>query len=120
MPNSTDHILQAKHNEDFYQVIDKKLYSDWAMTVLFYAALHYIDAFLDRVGIDPGGHQERDKLVQNRKELCPIWHQYKFLKNRSINARYYCGTFTLTQLQQCYGGDLAAIRKCLLPLTSAK
>jgi len=120
MSDSADHILQAQHNEAFYQAIDKNTYSEWAMTVLFYAALHYINAFLDRVGIDPGGHQERDNIVQNRKELRPIWHQYRYLKNRSINARYYCVTFTLTQLQQCSGGDLAAIRKCILPLVSSK
>jgi hypothetical protein len=120
MPNSADHILQAQHNEAFYQVIDKNAYSDWAMTALFYAALHYIDAFLDRVGIDAGGHDQRDKEVRDRKELRPIWPQYHYLKNRSINARYYCGTFTPDQLQQCYGGDLAAIRRSLLRLVNPK
>lgn len=120
MPNSTDHTLQAKHNEEFYQVIDKNVYSDWAMTVLFYAALHYIDAFLGQVSIHPGGHDTRDHEVSSRKELRPIYGQYRHLKNRSRNARYYCNTtFTPKELQQCYGGDLAAISKTILRLIPA-
>ncbi len=120
MPSFSDHVQQATHNEAFYQVIDKNVYSDWAMTVLFYAALHYIDAFLGQVGIHPGGHETRDTILSNRKELRPIYGHYRHLKDCSRNARYYCNSFTLNQLQQCYGGSFAPIRKSVLRLTGSK
>lgn len=117
MPNFGDHILQARHNEEFYQATDKTAYSDWAMTAVYYAALHYVDALLARAGmIDPGGHDVRDQEVRARAELRPIARLYFRLKSRSRNARYYCTRFQLTELQRSYEGDLADIRSHLLPL----
>lgn len=119
MPNVADHLLQARHNEAFYQLTDRNVYSDWAMIVLFYAALQYVDALLARHGmIDPGGHDVRDQEVHGRRELQPILRHYFRLKNRSRNARYYCARFPLAELERSYQGDLAAIRNHLLPLVT--
>lgn len=119
MPDVTDHILQARHNEEFYQATDKNVYSDWAMTAVYYAALHYIDAFLARVNIiDPGGHDVRDQEVRGRAELRAISRLYFRLKSRSRNARYYCTRFHLGELQRSHDEDLADIRNHLLPLAS--
>jgi hypothetical protein len=115
MPNANDHIQQAQHNETFFRFVDQSQYSDWAMTALFYAALHYIDAFLSQVGMNPGGHDDRDKEVANRKELRLIARQYFGLKNRSRNARYYCIKFTPQQLQEASGSFLSTIKRSLGP-----
>jgi hypothetical protein len=121
MPNVADHILQARHNEDFYRATDKNAYSDWAMTAVYYAALQYVDAYLARIGmIDPGGHDVRDQELHRRPELRPIINSYFRLKSRSRSARYYCATFPLPELQRSYEGDLTAIRKHLLPMASSK
>ncbi len=117
MPNLADHILQARHNEEFYRATDKNVYSDWAMTAVYYAALHYIDALLAQVGmIDPGGHDVRDQEVHTRAELRPIARSYFRLKGRSRSARYYAARFQPAELQRSYEGDLTAIRNHLLPL----
>jgi hypothetical protein len=121
MPNITDHILQAQHNEDFYRATDKNAYSDWAMTAVYYAALHYVDAFLARAGmIDPGGHDVRDREMHMRMELRPIVKNYFRLKSRSRSVRYYCTTFSFPELQRSYEDDLTEIRRHLLPLASSK
>ncbi len=121
MPSAADHIIQAQHNEKFFHVTDKSAYSDWAMTVLYYAALHYVDAFLARVGmVDPGGHDVRDQEVHHRAELRPVIKPYFRLKSRSRTARYYCGRFTLAELQRSYETDLNAIRSYLVPLANPK
>ncbi len=121
MPNLADHILQARHNEEFYRATDKNVYSDWAMTAVYYAALHYIDALLAQVGVDdPGGHFARNREVGARAELRPIARFYFRLKNRSENARYYCYKFRLAELQRSYEGDLTAIRNHLLPLAGPR
>jgi hypothetical protein len=114
MPNTAEHWSQGEHNEAFYQGIDKDVYSDWAATALFYSALHYIDAFLAGIGIDPGGHDDRDSEVANRKELRPLARQYFRLKNRSRDARYNCGKFHPQELQRSFGNDLSYIRNYLL------
>lgn len=119
MPTTAEHWLQGEHNEAFYQYIDKNAYSDWAATALFYSALHYIDAFLARFEIDPGGHDDRDTEVANRKELRPLAKQYFRLKNRSRNARYCCTRFDIQELQRAYGNDLAYIRNYLQPRASS-
>ncbi|MGH7427813.1 MAG: hypothetical protein ACREJ4_05585 [Candidatus Methylomirabilaceae bacterium] len=117
MPDRADHILQAQHNERFFQTIDKVEFSDWAMTTIFYAALHYIDAFLATIGlVDPGGHSVRDDQFHRTSELQPIARNYFRLKNRSKNARYYCGTFEEAELRRCYRDDLGRIKSHLNPL----
>lgn len=116
MLNLADHILQARHNEAFYDSIDKNTYSDWAMTGLFYAALQYIDAYLATVGmVDPGGHGVRDQEVNAQAHLRPIANLYFRLKNRSRNGRYYCARFSVSELERCRNQDLARLRNHISP-----
>ncbi len=116
MPGVTDHLNQASHNEQFYHVTDKSVYSDWAMTTVYYAALHYIDAYLAKAKIpDPGAHDVRDSAVNRVAELRPIANLYFRLKSRSRSARYCYVRFSLADLHQSFNGDLANIKKHLLP-----
>jgi hypothetical protein len=92
MPARDDHLHQARHNVKFHASIDKSAFRDWAATSLFYAALHYIDAFLaDRRNIHPPKHKERDNLIATISELKPIFVSYAALKDGSFNARYNPG-----------------------------
>jgi len=88
MPDKDDHLAQANHNTQFYLSFDRQNYSDWAATVLFYAGLHYIDAFLATHQINPGSHDVRDKYVNQLRELRHISGHYFALKNSSRTARY--------------------------------
>jgi len=89
MPARDDHLDQARHNEQFYAVVDKSAFKDWAITVLFYTGLHYIDAFLaQRANLHPPVHKIRDNMVTRVAELRPIAPDYFALKNGSFNARY--------------------------------
>ena len=38
-------------------------YTEWEVTMLFYSALHYVDAFLATRGLHPQSHLERKDLV---------------------------------------------------------
>lgn len=88
MPALRDHQDQAGHNLKFFSSIDLNQYPDWGATVLFYAALHHIDAFLASKNIHPGIHDIRDKYVQQVSELKAIYNNYCFLKSHSRTARY--------------------------------
>ncbi len=91
MPQRDDHLAQAQHNQHFYNSFDTAAYSDWAATVLFYAGLHYIDAFLaTRTSpIHPPKHKVRDRWVSTLSELKPLVNDYFKLKSSSETARYF-------------------------------
>ena len=67
---------------------------DWAITMLFYSALHYIDAFLDGKGMHPRNHTVRDDEIQNNGSIKAIYRDYRFLKHRSRAARYEIANYT--------------------------
>ncbi|MGH7331871.1 MAG: hypothetical protein ACREKS_03810 [Candidatus Rokuibacteriota bacterium] len=110
MPLRDDHLGQARHNAQFYATIDKATFRDWAITVLFYTGLHYIDAVLAGNNIHPSKHNMRDKPVTTVKELRPIAIDYFALKNRSFNARYEPPTKYTDKDVSDSEGHLARIR----------
>ena len=46
MPEQPDHRRQAARNEAVARLMADNGYFEWAMTALFYSALHLIDAYL--------------------------------------------------------------------------
>lgn len=116
MPSRDDHLNQAEHNLKFSASIDAALYPDWVATALFYAALHYVDAFLATKNIHPGKHDVRDNLVAKVHELRPISNNYWALKNSSRTVRYYPPVaFSAAHLQSLRNVHLEAIRVTLRP-----
>lgn len=100
MPERQEHLNQSAHNIDFATTIDGTRHSDWLATVLFYAALQQIDAFLAKSNIHPPSHDVRDRIIGKTRELKPLAKQYWQLKNASRNARYYPPTrYTPKQLE---------------------
>lgn len=108
MPTERDHLNQVQHNEE---VADRLLHSQepstqWAVTVLFYAALHLVESYFARHGIvypEPRkspSHGGRIELIRQRPELQPIVDSYRQLLQDSQNARYDCRQFTLGEVEQ--------------------
>jgi len=95
------HVDKAKNNEDFYisHSLETSKFNGWAITILFYVLLHYVDAVLkqdDSLHInyrDPNGHGTRSMAVAKCSKLDPIALFYKTMYERSIEARYYCINF---------------------------
>ena len=111
MPDTRVHLDQARHNEAFFSEMSLDLYGDWAVTVLFYSALHYIDAYLAKMGhIDPGSHDVRDGLVSRFPETRAVARQYFRLKNFSSSARYYGAHFTRSEANSLRLGEFDAVK----------
>ena len=112
MPSRDEHITQARHNAAFYAAIDRVGFPDWAVTVLFYTALHYVDALLAEKGnIDPTKHTLRSDVVSRLAELKPVYGDYEFLKNASYNSRYKPPTrFSAAYIQNLETRHLAHVR----------
>jgi hypothetical protein len=91
VPSRIEHLTQAEHNERFYHLVMalETPYYDWATVALFYAALHYIDAWFGaQAGLHPRGHQARNSLVRMTAQLREVESHYGQLFKRSIEVRY--------------------------------
>ncbi|WP_119313503.1 HEPN domain-containing protein [Calidithermus terrae] len=98
MPKAQQHTAQAKSNELLAQkMCDGDSHYDWAVTISFYAALHYFEAFLVQKGINvlqeaevngKGAHNVRRKKA---KQLLPEdeAEKYIWLQQQSERARYF-------------------------------
>ena len=87
MATVKQHLKKATYNENFFDDI-KETYPDWAITGLFYSALHLIDAVLINMGCSAEDHKMRFQYVKFIKELKPLYADYRALYDCSINARY--------------------------------
>ena len=70
---------------------------DWALTTLFYAALHYMDAC--PLPQDPRSHQRRNECILARRDLNPAYPSYRLLEDKSRDTRYECFVPTPDQIQ---------------------
>lgn len=85
---SEAHISQWTHNRGFLQTI-RPQYPDWAVTAIFYTALHAIDALLaaDKVqGIY--SHETRNRALMNTNRYARLWNLYQPLHDLSRTVRY--------------------------------
>ena len=57
--------------------------------MLFYAALHYVEAFFSLTGVHSADHRTRDSNLCKRSETMQIYDEFSELKNISTNARYF-------------------------------
>ncbi|MBC8449854.1 MAG: hypothetical protein H8D78_19140 [Chloroflexi bacterium] len=102
MPSERTHHRLVQHNRDFLGTfaLDTTPYRDWAVTVMFYAALHLVECYLARKDLHPSDHTVRDAYLQRTAGLKPIWTQYRRLKDESQSARYEGATFTAAEAQR--------------------
>ena len=121
MPQPAEHIAQAEKNERLYESLLGTEFNDWAITVLFYCALHYVDAyFAQRIGTSPSNHNARNKLIALTSELADIETDYRELYARSVDARYNIVVMPEDKIRQERASHFIPIRahiRALLNLT---
>ncbi len=114
MPLDENRLERARHNERFLATLDLDAtpYLDWAVTIAFYAALRYVDAFFypER----PHDHRERLIWVQTNPRTRPIYDSYLELYLQSRNARYELTQFTPDQVKSLVVNSLGHIRAHML------
>lgn len=90
MSTSNWYPSQCSHNVQFSDDIlhsFQSTYNDWAITSLFYSAVHLVNSYCLRHGLAiPKNHDKRSGLVAN--ELQPIWDIYEQLRLLSETTRY--------------------------------
>ena len=83
-------LEQAKHNRAVADVLlqgSPPTSRQWAITCIFYAALHYVNAHIIwRGGKPPSTHGQREHEI--RESMRSVYSDYRWLKTRSEDARY--------------------------------
>ena len=88
MPLQSEHISKAEANEKFVATVAQTAYLDWAVTIIFYSALHYVDAVLAASSVHPDNHTKRSHAIGANATLLTIRPEYRVLETLSKNARY--------------------------------
>ena len=109
MPSQTDHYQKADKNSNFakaLQPIDSTVIG-WSLVVLFYSALHYVEAFNAKHNTRFANHIERNADICRNPQLSKIYRDYMDLMNFSWNARYQCAHFTRQELAEALAAHSA-------------
>lgn len=82
------HLDQARHNREVAEALsdgDSPTSRQWAVTCLFYAAVHYVNAHVRHRPV-PDNPRDRDNYV--RRNMQSIHNDYRWLRTKSEDARY--------------------------------
>lgn len=96
----SDHVAWATRNDAVYAASggDAAVWRDWAITVLFYAAVHETQGWLVAQNAFPRDHRSRKTELRSRdRRLASLYDQ---LYSWSRAARYDCWEPTVQELQQ--------------------
>lgn len=90
MPSKSEHLSKADSNRKFVDALELRSPTSfgWALTALFYSALHYVEAYNAKFNTHFSKHELRNKDIQGNPVLNPIWGDYRDLSEFSWNARY--------------------------------
>ena len=90
MPSQEAHLRQAEHNEAVFSYLAARgqAFADWQIIVLFYAALHYVEAYSAGANVHNASHQSRARLMSVEVFLKAIFVDYAELDRYSRQARY--------------------------------
>ena len=97
-PTAAEHYAQSQNFDAFYQHLggNASAWPQWAAVVLFYIAVHEIQAFLVARGHRPTDHTSRKAVLnQGWQQLATL---YAGLYDLSKKARYECITPSQAQL----------------------
>ncbi len=118
MPTRDEHVTKAEGNQTFAESIDttNQTRIDWKLVVLFYTAVHYVEAYLAKaLNQHLRSHTTRDSYISRETNLRKIRDPYAHLKFFGYNARYEVSGFTTQDVQDALG-YLAQVKALLTPL----
>ena len=120
-----EYISQAAHNHEFARYIreNKTDCLDWSATCLFYAAVHYINAYFKKIGKQiPRRHSSPDprspgrlNIIQTDSSLSAIYDQYRNLDDESRDARYELKMISASDYDSFLLPQFEAIKTFIIP-----
>jgi len=103
MPTKTKHLSIVNSNFSALQSLVKDNpndHSSWLVIIVFYMALHYLQAFFDhKFNEDVEYHPQIQDKIARTPELKPIYDKYKKLRDDSEAARYKGKSFDIPYMR---------------------
>jgi hypothetical protein len=100
LPSIQEHIAKAKANELLAAKLMTDGQNDWAVTVFFYASLHYIEAYFAITNMHYTAHSRRSDNMIDDAVLVNVHDQYRLLEEASKRARYEARPFSPNEVKQ--------------------
>lgn len=92
MPEKNQHLQIVAQNYEALSHLSKpnpSEYTDWCATIIFYMALHFVEAYLaEKKGRHTTIHKILLQEIIDDPNLKSIYHNYRHLKDDSETARY--------------------------------
>ncbi len=91
---TADHLATANANRDLATTLAGAAGGTptaryWSVVVAFYAAVHYINAYLrETQGLEPREHGERRRSLAQDAQLQPLAFRYRLLTIDAFDVRY--------------------------------
>jgi len=92
--------------------------SRWAAVAAFYAAVHYVNAYLrEHLEIEPSNHTERSRFISSVSGLRSCRSHYVRLEAAAFDARYVAGSrIGPEEARELIDHHLETVRATVLPL----
>ena len=123
-PRTRAHLARADHHRDVALALIGPVAAsltrppplDWAVVAAFYAAVHYVNAYLwETQHWDPGTHQQRAAAVTRTAALRAAAHEYRWLMDLAYQARYVPHfRESRTDIEGAVLSDLEQVRRAVL------
>ncbi len=115
MPTVQEYLIKAERNERLADILASlpERYTEWEVTVLFYSALHYVNAFLEMQGLEATHHHARYQLIASMTNFA---REYENLSQKSVNARYKMDEFTPQDVDRTKASDFRVVKEEVLAL----
>jgi hypothetical protein len=94
VPTTDVHRRQAEHNLGLALELDYNRYPDWAAVVMFYCAVHWVEAVLAELSPADQEHSATHRSREARMRAHPtvftepVYDAFRWLKTWSVHARY--------------------------------
>lgn len=110
-------MQKAAENEALALTLDLNIHSapNWGIVMIFYAAMHHVEAYFFTQGVHNQLHPTRDSAIQRDNKIKAVWRAYARLKDASEHARYESAFFTANQFQ-LMRANLNSIKAVIIPL----
>jgi hypothetical protein len=90
MVSKEDHLAEAAKNQALAGRLTEMNEYGWATTLLFYSAVHLVEAYLVGTGTATSNHAARDARMKRQRPLREVVAHYDRLTRVSEDARYNC------------------------------
>jgi hypothetical protein len=103
------HLEEARGDYTLHAHLRDQGHFAWALTLLYYAAWHLMDAWMIQNGEEHcRNHESLKKLIERR--VSSVRWQYKDLEDASRDARYELKRFTADDVQRYHDGPFGHIQ----------